>query len=182
MIGSMNRLVKTAVQSLLFFIAMIFAYAWTANTNLSYYNLQLVALLGILYLIYKLLMQGKSIIFVDVSLMTLIVFVLIFSTGILISPFFFLIYFLIFGISFLSGPLEGIIFSIICTIFFLILPKIDLMNEIIQIGSLFMITPLALFLGKEHKKLLESQKEVQVLKVEEKEMEKELEILENNEK
>lgn len=105
----------------------------------------------------------------DMTILTLIIFTLIFSTGALSSPLFFLLYFLLFGLALLFEPGSSLFMVFISSFIFLMIPeKKDLFSELLQLASLFMIVPLALIFGKQYIKLMQSELEVKSLTKEEK--------------
>lgn len=134
-------------------------YAWTANPTLSNYNLQLAAVLAILYFLTKKQPLLTTTIFLSLILL------MIFSTGYLTSPFFFLLTILIFALALFFEPIQALITSIILTIVFLIPSKLSLnTSQLINLASLLLITPLAVIFGK---KFIESQKNQDSLSKEE---------------
>ena len=99
---------------------------------------------------------------IDLTLLTLIVFLIVFYTGGLDSQLFFLIYFLLFGISMLFEPITSLTLAFIASVFF-ILGIENLWTNLFQLGSLFLITPLAIFFGTQYVDLLKSNKKIIVL-------------------
>ncbi len=82
-----------------------------------------------------------------------LVFLLIFSTEGIKSPLFFLLYFLVFGIAFVFEPITILIF--VLGSLFILFPQAlasDTTNNLLKLGSLLLISPLAFFFGKEYKK------------------------------
>jgi len=125
-------------------------YAWTTNPILSNYNLQLAAVLAIIYFFTKKLPLVTTTIFLSLILL------MIFSTGYLTSPFFFLLDILLFTLALFFEPIQALITSLILTLVFLISSKLSLnTSQLINLASLLLITPLAVIFGK---KFIENQK------------------------
>jgi len=179
----MNNLkVRLITHSLLLTMSVLIAYVWTSSQFLADYNLQFVAFLIIGYFSTRLILKKaggasvKTISGLDMTVLTLIIFTLIFSTGALSSPLFFLLYFLLFGLALLFEPGSSLFMVFISSFIFLLVPeKKDLFSELLQLASLFMIVPLALIFGKQYIKLMQSELEVKSLTKEEKKLNKTIE-------
>jgi len=171
------------VHNLTLFLAVGFAYLWTFSASTSKYSLQLVALFAIIYIALQVASKKfgsiKNKLLYDFLLLTIIVFLIVFSTGALFSPLFFLIYFLLFAIALLFEPSAAFSLAIIATIFLLLTPRKEILVELIQIGSLYLIAPLANIFGTQYIKLLEDEEKIEVLKDQEKMLEDEVERQEN---
>lgn len=176
MTTALKRILK---HTLILSLSFIFSFFWTNNVNLSIYTLQLTAFLILTYLIFQAVTKKNSnllrfkILF-DVSILSFVVFLLVFSTGALFSPLFFLMYFLLFGVSLLFEPESAITLSLLAGIFFLFTPKKDFLLEILQLSSLVIISPLAVIFGKQYLKLLQSESKIKILEVTEKALEEEV--------
>jgi hypothetical protein len=174
---------KFVLHTIFLITAVILAFAWTSQPTLSLYTLQLIALFVLLFFanqwwnrhvraLHAMPLQPQSF---DAVILTLIIILLVASTGGLTSPLFFLVYFLMFGLSLLFEPPITISLALAISILFLLSPtEQSVLTEIIQLGSLVMITPLALFFGKQYLKVLEQQEKIQILEEEEQIAEKEL--------
>lgn len=167
-------------------IATLITWLWTTTETLNFYTLQLIAGLIILYFLKNLNKKGLKIEnwklkinqWTDAVILTLVILLLVFSTGGLSSPLFFLIYFLLFGLSFLFEPKLAISFSFILLIF--LLPGIDSSQEIIKLFSLILVAPLALFFGQQYLQNLANQNRIKIFKNKWLENEKFLENQETN--
>jgi hypothetical protein len=100
-------------------------------------------------------------------LITLAVYLIVFATGALFSPVFFLVYFLLFGIALLFEPSAAFSLAIISAAFLLLTPRKDFWPEILQLLSLFLISPLAIIFGTQYIKLQQSEQNVEMLKKQE---------------
>lgn len=173
---ALKRILK---HTLILGISFIFSFFWTTNKIFSLYTLQLTAFLIVIYLTFQAFFKRNSNllkykIIIDVSITSLIVFLLVFSTGSLFSPLFFLMYFLLFGVSLLFEPESAITLSLVAGIFFLFTPKKDFLHEILQLSSLVIISPLAVIFGKQYLKLLQSDSKIKILETEGKALEEEV--------
>ena len=176
MTTALKRILK---HTLILSASFIFCFFWTKNEITSIYTLQLTAFLILSYLIFQAVAKKnpnllKFKILIDVSIISLIIFLLVFSTGTLFSPLFFLIYFLLFGVSLLFEPESAITLSLVAGIFFLFTPKKDFLHEILQLSSLVIISPLAVIFGKQYLKLLQSKSKIKISETEGEALEKEV--------
>jgi hypothetical protein len=175
---------QTVFYILILIISVGFAYFWTKNELLLNYSLQFISLLVILYLTIQFLAKKTNIsktnkVIIDVSVLTAVTYLIVFSTGSLFSPLFFLIYFLLFGISLLFEPSSAVALAIISVIFFLFTPRKEIFDEFLQLASLFLITPLALIFGTQYIQLLQSNEKVKILATKGKELAKEVSLQES---
>jgi len=136
------------VHSLIMVIAIAVTFLFP-KTPLVQYDLQIIAGLFII------LFAGKK--FLNLSrllesiIFTLVIFIIINTTGGVASPFFFLIYFLMFSLSLILEPVISIVTTLASVIFFLIfLPQQQSINSLLPIFALVFMTPFALYMGKEH--------------------------------
>lgn len=160
------------------FLSVVVTFVWTRSPELSYFNLQLVAFLLVVFFAKNLFFKNLQSKTVDVLILTLIVLLLVFSTGGAGSPLFFLLYFLLFGLSFLFEPSITVIFSVILLIF--LAPFVSTITEAASVFSLILITPLALFFGQQYLKNLSAQKRIKIYQDRWLENEKSLENEESN--
>ena len=179
----MNNLKRRLIaHSLLLTMSVLVAYVWTSSQFLSDYNLQFVAILIVGYFLIRFTLRKtgrvsvKTMSSLNMTILTLVIFTLIFSTGALSSPLFFLLYFLLFGLALLFEPGSSLFMVFISSFIFLLIPeKKDLFSELLQLASLFMIVPLAYIFGKQYIKLMQSELEVRALATEEKNLNKKIE-------
>jgi cell division protein FtsB len=155
------------------------AFFWSKSEFLSSYLLQFVALVILAFFIFQFIARKSKLskkikTTFDFLLLTLVIYLIIFSTGSLSSPVFFLTYFLLFAISLLFEPSAALSLATISSIFFLFGDKKELLTELVQLGSLFLITPLALIFGSQYIKLLQSEEKIEVLEYEGQKLEKEV--------
>ena len=149
---------KLVFQSTVLIISFIIIFFWQI-TPLSQYTVALLGLLIALYLIVSARKGGKGFLTMGgegpwgIFILNTLIFLLIFSTGALSSPLFFLLYFLGFGIAFVFEP--STIFILVVGSALVFLPDVlknDAMINLLKIGSLALISPLAYFFGKEYRR------------------------------
>lgn len=141
-------------QSLLLIGSFGLVFVW--NQYFQDYTTQALGFLIFLYLITSARKKNLNLIQVasesswGIFVLNTVIFLLIFSTGSIASPLFFLLYFLGFGIAFIFEP--AIVFVFAIGSFLVFLPdalKNDVMANFIKTGSLSLIAPLAYFFGRE---------------------------------
>ncbi|MBM3205773.1 hypothetical protein FJZ41_02935 [Candidatus Shapirobacteria bacterium] len=169
---------KFLLHSLFLIAAVVLAFFWTSNPFLSYYNLQLIAVFLLFFFLNQLLARHhrtKINLTIDTVIFTMIILLLVISTGGLTSPLFFLVYFLMFGLALLFEPLISVSLTVAMVLFFLFTPsQSEPKNELLQLFSLILITPVALFFGKQYLQVLKDEEKIKILEEEEKIMEEEI--------
>ena len=139
-------------------------------------------ILGSLVVLYLAFLSRKRI--GNFSLFALInfVFILILATGGISSPIFFLLYFLSFAVAFVLDPKVVFVFTIgAIVLFFPQALKTDLTRNLILLFSLFLLSPIAFFLGSDYQQKRRIKKTMQDIKQKEKIIENEVEdVLRDN--
>jgi hypothetical protein len=127
------------------------------QTGLDVYTIQAVSALVVAYLVITFIRRkkykndnfgGVS----DIFILNTAIFLLIYTTGNIYSPLYFLLYFLGFGITFIFEPATVFLFTIGAVLVFL--PealKNGAIESYIKLGSLLLISPLAFFFGQEYR-------------------------------
>lgn len=139
---------------LLFSFGIVFIWE---QTGADAYTIQAVALLVVVYLglsFWRRKRQqeanfGGS---ADIFILNTAIFLLIYTTGNIYSPLYFLLYFLGFGITFIFEPATVFLFTIGAVLIFL--PEAmtnGAVESYIKLGSLLLISPLAFFFGQEYR-------------------------------
>ena len=147
---------KLISQSLLIVLSFAIAFLWQ-NSPLGNYT---IPALGFLIFVYLITFAKKSQKnqrqlggTLDILILNTAILLLIFSTGGLSSNLFFLLYFVGFGIAFVFEPLTVFIFTLSSiAVFYPETFQNDLMGNIVRLGSLALISPLAYFFGREYRK------------------------------
>lgn len=149
---------KLLFQSIVLIGSFIFIFLWQI-TSLSDFTVPILGLLIALYLIISSRKRGKGFLTMGgegpygIFILNTLIFLLIFSTGSLNSPLFFLLYFLGFGIAFVFEP--SITFLLVIGAILIFLPDVFKENmtlNLLKISSLILISPLAYFFGQEYRK------------------------------
>lgn len=164
---------KLVWQSLLLVLSFVSVYLWQ-KTILSGYTIQIFGFLIFLYLIILFRKKGAPVKKISFSsnessaiyILNTVILLLIFSTDGLSSALFFLLYFIAFGIAFVFEPLTVFVFVIGTILIFL--PDAlenDVMKNLIMLGSLGLISPIAFFFGREYKQ--DEKKDEHIEKLEE---------------
>lgn len=137
------------------------------------YSLQFIGLFVLLYFISHFLSRSAPLTSsIDALIFTIIILLLVASTGSLTSPLFFLIYFLLFAVSLLFEPRITLTLTFALIAFFWPSPFTPVAG--IQLFSIILILPLAIFLGKQYLKVLEVKEEIKILKSSGRQLEKHL--------
>lgn len=156
------KLVRTLILS----IAILFIFIWTQSPLLSSYNLQLTGALILLYFGSKYLFRvGSNTLMLETIVLISVVLLLIFSSGGINSPIFFVLFFLLFVIALLFDPYQAAVASFLLVSFFL-WENISNMSSImiIDLVSLILMTPLAIIFGDSYLKSLQSEGKISLLK------------------
>lgn len=145
--------------------SLIFSFLWTSNPVLSSYNLQLAAILALIYFLLRLTHpkpQFKSIL--TSLVFTILLLLLIFSTGNMDSPFFFLLNFLLFTLALFFEPIQSVIFTFLLLLTFLTTPNTPLnTTNILNLASLILMTPLASLFGQKFLELKQQQGRINLI-------------------
>lgn len=144
-------------QSAVLILSFVIVFLWQ-KTQASSFTVPFLGLLITVYLIVSTRKRGKAFLTLGggplgIFILTTLVLLLIFSTEGINSSLFFLLYFLGFGIAFVFEPSITFVFAIgVILLFFPDTSKPDAVNNLLKLGSLLLISPLAYFFGKEYRK------------------------------
>jgi hypothetical protein len=156
-------------QSLVLIASFVFIFIWE-NTLLAQFTVSLLGLIIAMYLIISSRRKGKGFISIGggpwgVFLLNTLILLLIFSTGSINSPLFFLLYFLVFGIAFVFDPSVIFVFAIGTILIFMPeVLKTDITNNFLKVGSILLISPLAFFFGNEYRRNDKQSESIEELK------------------
>ena len=140
------------------------------QSPLTDYNVPDFGFLILIYILLSLRNKGKGFLTLGgegpwgIFILNTVVLLLVFSTGRLDTPLFFLLYFLAFGIAFVFEPLT--VFVFILTSILIFLPdalKSDLTLNFLKLGGLALISPLAFFFGQQYQKNDREEEKVEAL-------------------
>ena len=141
---------KFIQQALTLIASFVFVFLWE-QTQLAQYTIQIIGALIFLYIITAAKNKWKisSGALVNIFILNSMVLLLIFETGNVNSPLFFLLFFIIFGISFIFD--SRLIFLFLGGVILLFLPlslKENVLPNLLKLGTLGLVSPLAYFFGK----------------------------------
>lgn len=166
---------KFAKQSLTLVLSIICVFIWQ-NSPLKDYTVEILGLFIVLYFIVSSRKKGKGFLtmggegLTGVFILNSLIFLLVFSTGGLNSGLFFILYFLAFGIAFVFDPLNVFIFVLGAILLFIpTLNGKDITPDLLKLGSLLLLSPLAYFFGAQYKKSDKDQENLNAIKEREKE-------------
>lgn len=159
------------IHSLFLITAVVLTYLWTSSNSLSGYTIQLIAVFILFYFANQFFFKKKPLNktkkIIDALIFTLVILLLVGSTGSLSSPLFFLVYFLMFGLALLVGPTATLALALAMVLLFgLTSEKTEPTREAMQLFSLLLVAPLASFFSSQYLKALEAEDKITILKKE----------------
>lgn len=161
---------KIIWQSLILIFSFSLVFGWEQIPALSFYTIPAIGFLIFLYLIVT-SRKKKALDFLNGdspwSIFTInsLILLLIFSTGDINSPIFFLLYFLAFGVAFVFEPEVIFVFMLgIILVFMSAILKDDITANMLKVGSLILLSTLAFVFGREYKKSEKQDESTQALK------------------
>lgn len=121
-------------------------------------------ILGVLLILYLVFTNQKKIENFNLFILISLIIILILSTGDISSPLFFLLYFLSFAVAFIFDPKVVFVFTIgLIVLFFPGALKTDLTRNLILLFSLFLLSPLAFFLGIDYHEKQEKRRKIEAM-------------------
>lgn len=167
--------------SLYLSLTALVLWFWVNNPILANYNLQLTGFIVFVYFFFKLILRRQndqdSNLILDAVVFTDLLLIILSSTGGLSSSLFFLIYFLLFVVSLLFDPPTTLTLTLTLTLFFA--NTLITTHAALQLFSLLLFSPLAIYFGKQYLHLLEAKDRIKIIKKEKKLLIKEGQKLEN---
>ncbi|MEK7160307.1 MAG: hypothetical protein AAB702_02400 [Patescibacteria group bacterium] len=160
---------KLLFESAVLISSFVIVFLWQ-KTEASAFTVPFLGLLITVYLIVSARKKGKGFLTLGggnlgIFILTTLILLLIFSTESINSPLFFLLYFLGFGIAFVFEPVTTFVFVIgAVLLFFPDAAKADATNNLLKLGSLLLISPLAYFFGKEYQKGEQQDEKIEEMK------------------
>lgn len=155
---------KVLIHITVLLTAVVIIFFWTISDSLSYYSLQLTAILLITLIVAHHLLKPATFKLAESTISTMAVLLIIQSTGGLTSPLFFLNFFLLFELSFLLEAIIPIILSIGLMIFYFLTSQPE---QSVPLYGMFLafplMTPLAFIVGKLYQKEENQKKEIKNL-------------------
>ena len=153
---------KSLVIQILGVIATLLISFVFSHSELAKYDLQIVAVLFIIYYLAKRVFFNRAgFLFFEALLFVFIICSTVFSTGGVESPFFFLLYFLLFAVALILEPIVGLVLTISLVIMFLGLNNYSVaMKDWLPVLSLPFIAPFAKYLGDLQRKYFRQKEEL----------------------
>jgi hypothetical protein len=165
---------KFLLQAAVLALSFVIVFFWR-NFSLESLTVPLLGILIAFYLVLSFRKGGKGFLNMGgegpwgIFILNTVILLLLFSTGSLNSPVFFLLYFLGFGIAFVFEPSVTFVFVLGAILIFLPeVLKADFLMGSLKVGSLLLISPLAYFFGKEYRKTDKQEAEIEALEEREK--------------
>jgi hypothetical protein len=164
-----DNYMKLLLQALILALSFVLVFIWE-QTPLANFTIQALAFLVIVYFIVAARNKGSGFLTLGgegpwgIFILNSIILLLIFATGSINSSVFFLLYFLGFGIAFAFEPIAIVVFIVGALLIFL--PdalKGDITGNLLKVGSVLLISPLAYFFGKEYRKSDSEQVQIEAL-------------------
>lgn len=152
---------KELIHSFILIICVALSFVFP-QTPLAPYDVEIAAgLFLLLFFARKINLFSRRTRLLESTVFTLIIMVIVNTTGALHSEFFFLIYFLLFALTLLLEPIIPIIITLALMIFYLFtLPANSSLSQLLPIFSLACMTPFALILGNEYEETLRLEKSI----------------------
>ena len=149
--------------------AIILTFIWSNDPNLSVYDLQLTGALVLLYFVFRMINTARrsqtNNSFVSTIILTVISLLLVFSTGGLGSPLFFILNFLLFALALLFEPIQAATTSLILIALFIWQNYLHLSTEnLVNIASLGLMSPIAIVFSRTYLSNLESGGKIRILR------------------
>ncbi len=153
------------LQTSLLILSVLFSYLWSVTPALNIYTLQLIGATVLLYFVSRVRSMSKLSFIFTAAVINIICLLVIFSTGGLSSPVFFILDFLIFAIALIQGPFQAgaVSAALIVLLFVTGYPQLS-SQDIISLLSLLLITPLAITFSNIYLRNLESIGRITVLR------------------
>ena len=160
---------KLLIQAIVLILSFVLVFIWQ-QTILSGFTIQALGVLVLLYIILSARKKGQGIMTLGgdgpwgIFILNTLILLLIFATGSISSPIFFLLYFLGFGIAFVFEPPAIFVFIIGALLIFL--PDTlsgDVTGNFLRVGSLLLISPLAYFFGREYRRSDKDENDMEAL-------------------
>lgn len=158
-------------------LSIVIIWFWSNSSSLNIYNLQLTGALTLLYFVSKRFSRPTNHHGADIGstvILNAICLLLIFSTGGVVSPLFFLLDFLLITLALLFEPSQAAVASVLLASLFFWQSRDSLSTEkIVNIISLLLMAPVAIVFSKTYLENLRNQGRIQFLEEEIKEEESE---------
>lgn len=156
--------VKAVFHGCILFTATAITFFWVTDETLTKYSLQLSAILLLTLLFTHRMVKPASFKLVESTISTIAVLLVVFATGGISSPLFFLNYFLLFELSLLLEPLVVFILSVsLIGYYMLITGSGTTLLNMLELLAFPVMTPLAYYLGSIYNKTQHQKEEIKHL-------------------
>ncbi len=144
---------KALIHAIILWVAVATIFLWVSNDKLTYFSLQLSAILLITLIVAHKIIKPATFHLVESTISTMAILLVVESTGGITSPLFFLNYFLLFELSLLLEPIIPLLLagSFMFFYFFTYTGNVTPFRWIELLAFPFM-TPLAFYFGKIYRK------------------------------
>lgn len=144
---------KALIHAIILWVAVATIFLWVSNDKLTYFSLQLSAILLIILIIAHKIVKPVTFHLVESTISTMAILLVVEATGGINSPLFFLNYFLLFELSLLLEPVIPLLLagSFMFFYFFTYTGNVTAFRWIELLAFPFM-TPLAFYFGKIYRK------------------------------
>lgn len=149
---------------LLFTVFLVFLWAISPYDSFATQIVSSLLAVYILKHVFRSHLERMQQSLIDSLILTALVLVIITVTGELSSPFFFLIFFLLFALSLMLNPTIPLILSFSLLVYFLFTSTITKTSELLPLLSFPLITPLAVYFGKQHSQTVWQKRDILRLK------------------
>lgn len=145
----------------------LLTWVWTTNLVLSQYSLQLTGALVIAYFAFKFILRSSNqnkLNLPSTLILNIICLLLVFSSGGISSPLFFILLFLVFALALLFEPIQAAIVAFILVSLFVFQSYQSMdTTKIVNLLSLILITPLAILFSRNYLEILEDRGTINLL-------------------
>ncbi len=157
----------TTRHSIYITLSILATWLWSATPDLNIYNLQLTGVLALVYFGFKFSSRSvsrKTFNLPSTVILNTICLLLVFSTGGLLSPLYFLLNLLFFALALLFEPIQATVASSLIVFIFISQNYSTLdTTKIINLSSLILMTPIAVVFSRNFLEVLESKGRIKVL-------------------
>lgn len=155
---------KPAFHAAMLITAVIVTFFWVIDESLSYFSLQLSALLLLTLIFTHRILKPVSFKLVESTISTFAVLLIVSATGGISSPLFFLNYFLLFELSLLLEPMIPFLLSLAVGGYYLLLSGSSTTPfNLLELLAFPVMTPLAIYFGKLYERQENQKKEIKNL-------------------
>lgn len=166
---------KVVLHTLILIAATFITFLWVSDEKLSYFSLQLSAILLLTLIFTHKILKPVTFHLVESTISTIVILLIVRATGGITSPLFFLNYFLLFELSLLLEPVIPILLSASFILFYFLTSESNISPlQWLALTAFPFMTPLAYFSGRIYQKEENQKKEIKGLEKKIEKLEEEL--------